>query len=172
MSKNLVIYFSHTGQNYFGGSIRQIDKGNTEVVAEQIADAVKADLFQVETVREYANEYYACCDEAKEELNTNARPKLKKELSSIEQYDNIFVGYPIWWGTMPMAMFTQLEKLNFQGKNVAPFCTHEGSGLGGSVRDVKKCCVGATVQDGLAIQGSSVRNMESKAIDWAKKSLR
>lgn len=172
MSKNLVIYFSHKGENYFGGALKQIEKGNTEVVAEQIANAVGADVFEVEAQKTYPNGYYACCDEAKKELQQNARPELKKQIDSIEKYDNIFVGYPIWWGTLPMPLFAQLEKLDFAGKNVAPFCTHEGSGLGDSERDIKKLCAGATIQNGLAVRGSTVFSSQDKVAKWAKSALR
>ncbi len=170
--KNLVIYYSHTGENYFGGGLKNISKGNTEVVAEQIAKATGADLFKVETVNTYPNGYYACCDVAKDELHANARPKLKKELKSLDGYDNIFIGYPIWWGTLPMGMFTQLEKLDFHGKNVFPFSTHEGSGLGNSMGDIKKLCAGANVGSGLPIQGSTVYASEAKVADWAKKCVK
>ncbi len=168
MGKSLIIYFSHTGENYFDDGLKQLEKGNTEIFAEHIAKAVDGELFKVEAVKEYPNGYYACCDVAKEELHQNLRPELKKQLADISAYDTIFVGYPIWWGTMPMAMFTQLEKLNFQGKKVAPFATHEGSGFGHSLTDVQKCCSGAKILDGLQIRGCKVEKSENKIAEWAK----
>lgn len=171
MSKNLVIYYSRTGENYWNGSIKNISKGNTERVAEFIKDAVGADLFKVETVKSYSNDYYECCDEAKKELHAGARPEIKEKLKSIAEYDNIFIGYPIWWGTMPMCMFTALEGLDFSGKTVIPFATHEGSGLSGSERDVKNLCVGATVKKGLAIHGADAERSEKTVAAWAKESI-
>lgn len=138
MAKNLIIYYSRKGENYWSGSIKNISKGNTEIVAEFIRDAVGGDLFEVDTVKPYAEDYYVCIDEAKAELRENARPELKKYIDSIADYDNIFVCGPCWWGTYPMAIFTQLEKLDFTGKKVMAVMTHEYSGLGSCERDLKK----------------------------------
>lgn len=168
MAKNLIIYYSRTGENYVNGSIKNLSKGNTEYVAEYIQKAVGGDLFRVETVKEYANDYYKCTEEAKEELNNQARPELKEYLDDIDEYDNVFVCGPCWWGTYPMAIFTQLEKLDWSGKKVMPVMTHEGSGLGNSERDLKKICSGATVGKGLAVHGADVPGFESTVAAWAK----
>ena len=107
-----------------------------------IADITSGDLFQVETVKAYPDDYYECIVEAKKELREGARPELKNYMDSLEAYDAIFVGYPNWWGTMPMAMFTFLEHFDLAGKRILPFCTNEGSGMGGSERDLKKSAKG------------------------------
>ncbi len=172
MSKNLVIYYSRTGENYVNGSIKNLAKGNTEIVAEYIADAVGADLFQVETVKEYSPDYMVCIDEAKAELKANGRPELKEMLDSVAEYDNIVVAGPCWWGTYPCAIFTQLEALDFTGKNVFPVMTHEGSGMAGSASALKKYCKGATVGQGLAIHGADAANSESAVAKWAKANLK
>lgn len=164
--KSLVIYFSHTGENYMADGIRNIDKGNTEVIAEMIKDITGSDLFKVEPVKEYPYHYHECCDVAKKELQNNERPAIKRTLDSIEQYEVIYIGYPIWWGTMPMPLFTMLEKLNFDGKIVKPFGTHEGSRMGSSEKNIKEVCKGATVLAGLSIQGSTVNSAKSKVEDW------
>ena len=169
MAKNLILYYSRTGENYWNGSIKNLAKGNTEIVAEFIQKAVGGDLFQVETVKPYAADYYACIDEAKKELNANARPAIKKSLESIDEYDNVFVCGPCWWGTFPMAMFTQLEKLNWSGKKVMAVMTHEGSGLASSERDLKKTCAGATFGKGLAVHGADASKSETEVASWAKK---
>ncbi len=109
MAKTLVIYYSRRGQNYARGSIVNLKKGNTEYIAEFIRDAVSADLFEIRTVKEYSTDYTTCTQEAKEELRNNARPELKEYLKSLDQYDNIVVAGPCWWGTFPCAVFTQLE---------------------------------------------------------------
>ena len=168
MAKNLIIYYSRKGENYWNGSIKNIAKGNTEIVAEYIQKAVGGDLFEIETVKNYSTDYYACTDEAKSELRSQSRPELKRYIDSIEQYDNIFVCGPCWWGTYPMAMFTQLEKLNFSGKNVMAVMTHEGSGLGSCERDLKTICAGATFGKGLAIHGADASKSESTVTAWAK----
>ena len=171
VAKNIIIYYSRKGENYWNGGIRNLAKGNTEIVAEFIRKAVGGDLFEVETVKEYAADYYACIDEAKKELREQARPELKKYLDSIADYDNIFVCGPCWWGTFPMAVFTQLEKLDFAGKKVMAVMTHEGSGLGSCERDLKKICKGAVFGKGLAVHGADAAKSESTVAAWAKQSV-
>ncbi|MBR4241269.1 MAG: NAD(P)H-dependent oxidoreductase [Eubacterium sp.] len=169
MKKTLVNYYSRKGENYFGGALKHIDKGNTEIVAEFIRDAVGADLFEVETVKEYDKSYMVCIDEAKKELRENARPALKEYLSDISEYDNIVVAGPCWWGTYPMAIFSQLDKLDLGGKKVFPVMTHEGSGLASSAKDIKKYC--SDVGEGLAIQGALAESSKSAVEKWAKQNL-
>ncbi|MDD3222551.1 MAG: flavodoxin [Clostridia bacterium] len=169
MAKNLIIYYSRKGQNYWNGSIKSLTKGNTEIVAEFIQKAVDGDLFEIETVKSYDADYYKCIDDAQDELRKNARPELKRYLDSIDGYENVFVCGPCWWGTYPMAMFTQLEKLDFTGKKVMAVMTHEGSGLGSSERDLKKICKGAAFGKGLAVHGADAGKSEGTVISWAKK---
>ena len=169
MSKTLIVYYSRKGENYWNGSIKNLSKGNTEIVAEMIADFTGGDLFEVDTVKPYAADYYACTEQAKSELREGARPELKKYMDSLDGYDTIFVGYPNWWGTMPMAMFTFLEHYDLSGKRILPFCTNEGSGMGGSERDLKKICKGAQVERGLSIHGAEAANSRSKVEAWARK---
>ena len=171
MAKNLIIYYSRKGENYWNGSIKNIAKGNTEIVAEFIQKAVGGDLFEVDTVKPYSTDYTACTQEAQQELRAGARPELKKYLDNIEDYDNIFVCGPCWWGTFPMAVFTQLEKLDFTGKKVMAVMTHEGSGLGSCERDLKKICKGASFGKGLAVHGADAARSESTVAAWAKKSV-
>lgn len=169
---NLIVYFSRKGQNYWNGSIKYLKKGNTEIIAEFVQRAVGGDLFEVETVKEYSEDYDECIDETKKELNTNARPELKRYPENLESYDVIFVGYPSWWGTMPMAMFTLLEKYNLSGKKIIPFCTNEGSGMGSSELDLKTICKGAEVKAGLSIHGAEAAMSERKVAQWAKDSIK
>ena len=171
MAKNLIIYYSRKGENYWNGSIKNLEKGNTEIVAEFIQKAVGGDLFEIDTVKTYAADYYACIDDAKEELRSNARPELKKYLDSIDGYDNIFVCGPCWWGTFPCAIFTQLERLDWKGKKVMAVMTHEGSGLGSCERDLKKICAGAVFGKGLAVHGAEASGSESTVAAWAKKEV-
>ncbi len=172
MAETLVIYYSRKGENYVNGSIRSLSKGNTQYVAEFIANSVGAKLFEIETVKTYADDYYACIDEAKEELRTNARPALKKYIETVEPYDNIVVAGPCWWGTYPCAVFTQLEKLDFTGKKVFPVMTHEGSGLAGAAEALKKYCKGATVGTGLAVHGADAKEAGPAVENWAGKNLK
>lgn len=133
MANILIVYYSRKGQNYWNGSVKDIAKGNTERVAEFIQNAVGGDLFEIDTVKSYDKDYYVCIEEAKKELHEGARPELKKYPGSLDPYDTVFAGYPNWWGTMPMAMFTFLEHYDLSGKRIIPFCTNEGSGMGSRV---------------------------------------
>lgn len=172
MTNVLTVYYSRKGENYFGGEIRSIAKGNTERIAEYVQKAVGGDLFELETVREYAADYHACTEEAMAEKKSNARPALKKLPDSIDQYDVIFLGYPNWWGTAPMPVFTFLDAFDFTGKTIVPFCTNEGSGLGTSVRDIRRECPDADVREGLSIRGSDAADSETKAAAFAVRNVK
>ena len=163
-----MIYFSRNGENYFGGELKNIEKCNTEVIAEYIQEFTGADLFKVEPAVEYPEDYMKCIDVAKKELADDARPDVKEELSDISEYDTVYVGFPNWWGTLPMVMFTQLEKLDFKGKVVKPFVTHEGSGFAKSINDIKKLCEGAEIKEGLSIPGASVYDAKDTVESWIK----
>ena len=154
-NKALVVYYSRTGENYAVGNIAE---GNTAIVAKMIAAKTGADLFEIKTVKAYAADYNTCIEEAKKELRDDARPEIVGDVADFAKYDTVYVGYPIWWGVPPMCVFTFFEKHDWTGKTVKPFATHEGSGLGGSVRAIKKALPAATVADGLAIQGQTAQN--------------
>lgn len=171
MANILIVYYSRKGENYWNGSLKTIAKGNTERVAEFIQRAVGGDLFEVDTVKPYSASYMTCIEEAKQELRAKARPEIKAFPEDLDKYDTIFVGYPNWWGTMPMCMFTLLERCDLSGKTILPFCTNEGSGLGSSERDLKALCKGANVLPGLSIHGAEAEQSEQKAAAWAKKSI-
>lgn len=163
---SLVIYFSRNGENYFGGKLKNIEKGNTEVIAEFIREIDNAELFKVEPVNDYPDDYMECIDVAKKEQNDNLRPKIKNPLDNIDAYDKIYVGFPNWWGTLPMTMFTQLERLDFTGKVVKPFVTHEGSGFASSQKDLNNLCSGAEIKNGLSIAGVNVVNSKNTVKLW------
>ena len=171
MASNLIIYYSRKGQNYFSGNIRDIPKGNTEYVAEFIHDAVGGDLFEIDTVEPYPVDYMECTEVAKDELRAKKRPELKRYIDDISSYDNVFVCGPCWWGTYPMAVFSQLERLDWEGKKVFPVMTHEGSGLGSCERDLKNACKGADVRRGLAVSGGQASSSQKKVAEWAKNSI-
>ena len=168
---NLIVYYSRKGENYWNGSIKNLKKGNTEIVAEFIQKAVGGDMFEVDTVKPYPADYYACTDEAKKELREHARPEITGYVEDISKYDVIFVGYPNWWGQMPMCMCTFLEHYDLTGKKIVPFCTNEGSGMGSSERQLKQVCKGANVTQGLAIHGAEAAQSESEVAAWAKQNV-
>lgn len=142
--------------------------GNTENFANQIKETVGGDLFKVTPVVPYNGSYKETVDRAADEQDANARPKIIGSVKNFDSYDTIFIGYPNWWGTMPMIMFTFMESYNFNGKTIIPFCTHDGSGLGRSLSDLKLLAPNATILDGLAIKGKRISNSKSDVNDWLK----
>ena len=155
----LVTYFSRTGENY---NVGKISKGNTRIIAEMIAEETGGKLFQIEPVNPYPDEYNACVDIAKTEKENKSRPAIKGDIA-VEEYDVIYIGYPNWWGDMPMPVYTFIEKHDWQGKTVIQFCTHEGSGLSDTENKIKKACDGATVLNGLAIRGTTAQKSQEQA---------
>ena len=169
MAKILIAYYSRKGQNYVNGAIKNLAKGNSEIVAEFIQKAVGGDLFEIDTVKDYPVDYTECTEVAKVELREKARPELKNYLQNIDDYDTIFIGGPCWWSYYPLAVMTFLEHYDFSGKKIIPFMTHEGSGLGSGVGQIKKACPTAEVVQGLAIHGADAKNSEKEVAVWAKK---
>ncbi|MDO4178502.1 MAG: flavodoxin [Phascolarctobacterium sp.] len=154
--KALVVYFSQSG--------------NTQKVANMIQKQTGAAMFRVETVKTYASNYHALIDEAKKEQQANARPELKKaKVDNLKQYDTVFVGYPNWWGTLPMPLFTFFEANDMTGKNIVPFVTHEGSAFGTSLNDLAKLAPKANIKEGIDIRGGRVGDSEADVTAWLKK---
>lgn len=166
--KILEAFFSRTGENYAVGHIEQ---GNTHIVAEMIASATDGTLFRIEPATPYTDDYRACTEVAQRERRSKARPALVGDVAA-EEYDVIFLGYPNWWGDMPMPVYTFLEQHDWQGKVVIPFCTHEGSGLADTENRLRTACRGASVLNGLAVRGSVAQNEREKVrkqvLEWLK----
>ncbi|MBQ4493632.1 MAG: NAD(P)H-dependent oxidoreductase [Elusimicrobiaceae bacterium] len=169
-AKALVAYFSHTGENY---GVGYITIGNTQKVALEIATQTGAELFRIETIKDYPKTYQSCTEVSKEELKENARPELKAKPENMQDYDIIYLGYPIWWGDMPMAVYTFLESYNLEGKIIMPFATHEGSHMGRTEENLKKLLPKTTIGQGLAIYGTTAQTdseATQKAVrNWLKK---
>ena len=162
----LVAYYSRADENYFGGQLRYIEVGNTERAAKMIAEQTGADLLRIEQKIPYAREYNKCVAQAKKDWQENARPELVNMPENLDRYEEIYLGYPNYCGTMPMAVYTFLEQFDFSGKKIHPFCTHEGSGLGRTEQDIKNAAKNATVERGLAIHGSSVDSAGAAIKKW------
>jgi Flavodoxins len=163
--KTLIAYYSRKGQNYVNGDIVNLSVGNTEVVAKKIQAINGGDLFHIDTINPYPIDYMETTNVAKLELRQNARPELSDTVRNMDDYDTIYLGYPNWWGTFPMAIFTFLESYNFSGKTIIPFCTHEGSGMGGE-RDIIKLCPNAILFKGIAIRGEAVTSSDKIIQSW------
>lgn len=166
MAKKLIAYYSKTGENYVSGAIKRLKTGNTEIVADIIKQLTGADTFKIEQAVPYSDNYNECIAQAQADQRKNERPQLVKFPESIDDYDEIYLGYPNYWSTMPMAVFTFLEHFNFDGKTIKPFCTHEGSGLGSSISDIKRLCPKAKVEPGLAIRGGSAEKSKQEIEKW------
>ncbi len=154
----LIAFYSRAGENYFGGAYRRISVGNTEKVAEMLADLTGGELYKIEQAEPYSDDYKTCVAQAREDWQKSARPAVLDLPDDLDAYDEIYLGYPNYCSTMPMAVYTFLEGCDFTGKTVVPFCTHEGSGLSGTVGSIRAAASGATVLDGLAITKTTAQN--------------
>lgn len=166
MSKKLIAFYSRADENYVNGLIKNLEVGNTEIAAGIIRELTGGDLFKIEQQSPYSKNYNECIAQAQADQQQNVRPELKSYPESIDEYDVIYLGYPNYWSTMPMAVFTFLEHFDFNGKTIKPFCTHEGSGLGSSVSDIKGLCPSASIEKGLALHGSSVKRSHKDIEKW------
>ena len=166
MAKTLIAFFSRADENYFGGAMRYVKVGNTEIVCDLIREMIDADVFRIEMKKPYSPVYMTCIEEAKRDLREKARPELVSYPDSIDAYDTVILAYPNYWGTIPMAVATFLEKYDFTGKTILPLCTNEGSGMGGSERTIRQCAPGATVKKGLPVTGSSAANSGEIVKRW------
>lgn len=169
MAKTLIAYFSHAGQNYSHGGIRNLPMGNTEVVVKKIHALIDSDMFYIDTVKKYPDDHMKKIEMAKQEYNEDARPELTARVENMEEYDTVIVAFPNWWTTMPMAVFTFLESYNFSGKTICPLNTHGGSGFSNSLKDIKRLCPAANITEGLAINGDNAPTCDKDVEKWLKK---
>ena len=168
--KSIVIDFSHTGENY---SVGNITEGNTAKVAKEIARQTGAAIHEIKEAEPYPVKYNACIDRAKKELQAKARPAIQGEIPDLSSCDAIYIGYPNWWGDAPMVVYSFLEKAKIDGKTILPFCTHEGSGLGSTARNLAKAFPKAKVeQKGLAMRGATAQKdadaVKKAVAEWLK----
>ena len=162
--KSIVIYFSHTGENYAVGVIKE---GNTAKVAKEIARQTGASIWEIKEADPYPVKYDDCITRAKKELQAKARPAFVGTAPDLAAYDTIYLGYPNWWGSAPMVVYTLLDKSKADGKRILPFCTHEGSGLGSTASKLAKAYPNAKIeQKGLAIRGATAQK-DAKAVQKA-----
>jgi flavodoxin len=153
--KILVAYYSHTG--------------NTREIANQIHKIVGGDIFEIQAVMTYPDDYEEVKKRARQELDSGYKPALKTKINNINSYDIVFIGYPIWWGTFAAPVKTFLSEYNFSGKTIVPFCTHGGSGLGRSVPDIQALCPHSTILDGLAVWGKNAKTAQNDVSTWVRR---
>lgn len=166
MPGKLVAFYSRAGENYFDGDYRYLETGNTERAASMVAEAAGADLLKIEQAEPYAEDYRTCIEQAKRDLESGARPRLASLPHDLDGYAEVYLGYPNYWGNMPMAVYAFLEAFDWDGKTIHPFCTHEGSGLARSVDGIAAAAPGARVTEGLAIVGSRVDMARGEIERW------
>lgn len=150
--KILVAFFSYSG--------------NTGKIANQIHELVGGDIFEIQAVNNYSDNYSDVLARAKQEILSGSKPELKEKPATIEHYDTVFIGYPNWWNTFPAAVLSFLSEYDFDGKTIIPFCTHGGGGIGHSVIDIANQCRGAKVLDGLSINGYAVSKNNPEVEEW------
>ena len=166
MNNTLIAFFSRAGENYFNGTMRYVEVGNTEIVCNILSELMPADIFKIEMQKPYSPVYLTCIEEAKRDLHANARPQLVSLPESLDTYDTVVLAYPNYWGTLPMAVCTFLEAFDFAGKAILPLCTNEGSGMGTSEKDIRRLCPGAKLKRGLSITGGEAANSEGRLKRW------
>ncbi len=160
--KVLVAYFSLAGEQY---EVGEIEKGNTQIIAEMIAEETDADLYSIDPVKEYPDDYDGKLKEATTERENDERPEISSQIENFDEYDTIFIGYPIWWGGMPMILYTFMESYDFSGKTVIPFNTHAGSGQAGTQQEIESVITNAEILDGFAIRGRTAQEDPEAAKD-------
>lgn len=165
-AKVLIVFFSHAGENYNVGNIKV---GNTKLVADEIQKVTGGDEFEIVANKNYDLPYNDLVNVAKEETEKGEKPSFKGEVKNIDDYDTVFIGGPIWWGTYPRVMFTFFDKYDLNGKTIIPFSTHEGSGLGSVVEDLKSLYPNATFKEAFSIYGTETRKDLSKVDKWLKR---
>ncbi len=166
MAKTLIAYYSRADENYFGGAMRYVKVGNTEIVCNDMKEMTDADMFKIEMKDPYSPVYMTCIEEAKKDLRANARPELVSMPDSIDDYDTVILAYPNYWGSFPMAVATFIEHFDFAGKTILPLCTNEGSGMGHSESDLRRMIPGADIKRGLSITGSRAASAADSVKKW------
>lgn len=180
-SNILVAYFSRVGNTDWEDGVDAVTSaslnlengeyvGNAELLAQMAQEATGGDLFLIETVESYPSDYRATTDQAAVEQNEDARPALASHVENMDSYDVVILIYPNWWGTLPQPLFTFLEEYDFSGKTILPLCTHAGSRMGSSERDIAALCPDAILLDGLAVPGSSAASAQSDVEAWINQS--
>ena len=163
--KVLIVFFSHAGENYAVGNVKV---GNTKLVADEIQKLTGGDEFEIVAEKSYDMPYDPLTKLAKEEQENNEKPAFKGEVKNLDQYETVFIGGPVWWSTYPQVMFTFFDKYDLNGKTIIPFTTHEGSGMGNVVSDLKKLYPEATFKQAFSIYGHETRKNLSKVDKWLK----
>ena len=166
--RSLIAYYSRSGENLVNGVVQYLGIGNTEVLAYILRRFTGADIFRIQPVTDYSENYFRCIDQARQDLQRNYMPPLKEYPKHFQEYQVIYLGYPNYWGTMPMPVYTFLSQMDLSGKIIKPFCTHEGGGVGRSEQEIRKLCPQAQIMEGLPICGTGLNYELSDIEEWAQ----
>ena len=166
MTPKLIVYYSRRGENYVDGRIQNLAVGSTEIAAGLVRMLTQADLFRIEPVQEYSPNYCTCIDQARQDLYHNVRLELKGFPDRFGEYETVYLGSPTHWNTLPVAVISFVEQLDFSGKTIFPFCIHEGDGMGRSEADLRRLCPGARILPGLPIRSADVKYSMDVLEDW------
>ena len=169
--KAAIVFFSRPGMNYWHGGTKELQKGNTARMAGMIRKATNADVYEIVPQVPYPFNYRETTEVAQKEKTQDARPQIKNAIPDLSQYEVVFLGHPIWWSDMPMIMRTFLDQAHLEGKKIAHFCTHEGSGFGSSDRDLRMRAKNVEFLKPLAVAGTEVDDSEEEIRNWAEKQL-
>ena len=165
----LLAYFSRAGENYYNGGRRRLTVGNTQIVAQMISGLIGCDLYRIEAAEPYSDDYDPTVERNVREQRADARPAIANPLASIERYDTVLLGSPIWNVRAPMIMSTFAEGFDVTGKTIHPFTTYAMSGLGTTERDYAASCPGATLGEGLAVRGEDVNDAGPAVESWLRR---
>ena len=166
MGRELTAYYSRRGQNLVDGRIQDLAVGNTELAAELLRVFTRADLFRIELVRDYDPDFCRCMDQARQDLLRGVRREPARWPERWEEYDTVYLGYPNHWNTLPVAVLSFVEGLDWTGKTVHPFCVHDGDGMGRSETELRRLCPTARVLEGLSLYGGDIRHSLTDIQDW------
>lgn len=166
MGRELTAYYSRRGQNLVDGRIQDLAVGNTELAAELIRVLTRADLFRIELVWDYDPDFCRCMDQARQDLLRGVRREPARWPERWEEYDTVYLGYPNHWNTLPVAVLSFVEELDWTGKTIRPFCVHDGDGMGRSEAELRRLCPTARVLEGLSLYGGDIRHSLADIEDW------
>lgn len=166
MGRELIAYYSRRGRNLVGGKLQTLTVGNTELAAEMIRVLTQADIFPIDPVRDYSPDFCRCIDQARQNLLRGVRLELRTWPEGWEEYGTVYLGYPNHWNTLPVAVLSFVEGLDWTGKTIRPFCVHDGDGMGRSETDLRRLCPAARVEEGLPLYGGNIRRSLTAIEDW------
>lgn len=166
--KNLIVYYSKNGENWFDGKKTMLEYGNSYLCAKHISELINSDIFEIKMKQPYSLDYEKCCQETYHDQQNHVVREIYLDDLNIDEYDNIYLCYPIYWSDLPSPVISFLKSFDFKDKKIYPLATHEGSGLANSVYTIKSLCKNSEVNKGLAIAGTIASKCFNLIDNWVK----